>query len=497
MDIFDAALAAKLTGVPKPAAGDNGKALLANANGGYTLTNLGPGISYEVVSELPSTGEAGVIYLVANGAQSGTNIYDEYIWTGSGYEKIGTTESPVLCLEYDASNTGNITCNVAFDEIIQALSTKRPIYGIVKTGSAYYPIHEINKTGSAVLVRYNYSIGNSSSVSSTSNVSLSQYQLKDSTTQGNVRSIIRQAINSQIDDLTRVDIFRTSGSAYKASMAFSNISIAYNSNRRIVATTDLGEYDSSIFSSGSTVSLPLRRKNQTEIEFAGTILYSNSYYYVNIIIGASNSVTVIVNETIPVAPTSTVGTVYTYGVDGYEWKSRDYTEMEKVIDPGNQTGRFGITSYQFVDGVFHDLSDPYCVWIAGNSSFTQIFAVMETLASAAGDGVTVAKSIPDPTTAETFLEILPLSTGQNPFVGLYGEKYSGKATNIYIGQHTIDLGEETEHIEPYVAEATYRFKKTVDEGSGNWAIYNHEVTVNADAIIIETVKHSATPLPLS
>lgn len=79
--------------LPVPTAADVGKAPLANANGGYTLTDLGPGISYEVVSELPSTGEAGVIYLVANGG-SGTNIYDEYIWTGSAYEKIGTTETP-------------------------------------------------------------------------------------------------------------------------------------------------------------------------------------------------------------------------------------------------------------------------------------------------------------------------------------------------------------------------------------------------------------------
>lgn len=49
------------------------------------------GISYEVVTTLPDTGKAGVIYLISN---SGTapNIYDEYIWTGSAFEKIGTTD---------------------------------------------------------------------------------------------------------------------------------------------------------------------------------------------------------------------------------------------------------------------------------------------------------------------------------------------------------------------------------------------------------------------
>lgn len=49
------------------------------------------GISYEVVSSLPSTGRAGVIYLVANAQTETNNIYDEYIWNVNNYEKIGTT----------------------------------------------------------------------------------------------------------------------------------------------------------------------------------------------------------------------------------------------------------------------------------------------------------------------------------------------------------------------------------------------------------------------
>ena len=49
------------------------------------------GISYEMVSSLPSTGSAGVIYLVSNDGLN-PNIYDEYIWVNSKFEKIGTTE---------------------------------------------------------------------------------------------------------------------------------------------------------------------------------------------------------------------------------------------------------------------------------------------------------------------------------------------------------------------------------------------------------------------
>lgn len=49
------------------------------------------GISFSIVQTLPSTGEAGVIYLVSNSG-SGQNIYDEYIYVNNAFEKIGTTD---------------------------------------------------------------------------------------------------------------------------------------------------------------------------------------------------------------------------------------------------------------------------------------------------------------------------------------------------------------------------------------------------------------------
>lgn len=54
------------------------------------------GIDFEVVQELPQTGEKGVIYLVPNSG-SGADTYDEYIWiepTGgtAHFEKIGSTD---------------------------------------------------------------------------------------------------------------------------------------------------------------------------------------------------------------------------------------------------------------------------------------------------------------------------------------------------------------------------------------------------------------------
>lgn len=58
---------------------------ISSAVGGITS------ISYQIVASLPETGAAGVIYLIAH--QHGTSdSYDEYIWTGTAFEKIGNTD---------------------------------------------------------------------------------------------------------------------------------------------------------------------------------------------------------------------------------------------------------------------------------------------------------------------------------------------------------------------------------------------------------------------
>lgn len=50
-------------------------------------------ISYDVVETLPTTGEAGKIYLVSHNHGTG-DVYDEYIWVSSTskFEKIGSTD---------------------------------------------------------------------------------------------------------------------------------------------------------------------------------------------------------------------------------------------------------------------------------------------------------------------------------------------------------------------------------------------------------------------
>ena len=65
---------------------ENVNAAIASALGDVS------GLSYLIVTELPQTGEAGVIYLISNNSNTSNNIYDEYIYVSNTFEKIGTTE---------------------------------------------------------------------------------------------------------------------------------------------------------------------------------------------------------------------------------------------------------------------------------------------------------------------------------------------------------------------------------------------------------------------
>lgn len=50
------------------------------------------GISISIVTSLPATGESGILYFVSNPEGENPNSYDEYIWLGSSYEKIGAID---------------------------------------------------------------------------------------------------------------------------------------------------------------------------------------------------------------------------------------------------------------------------------------------------------------------------------------------------------------------------------------------------------------------
>ena len=50
----------------------------------------GGGLEFEIVASLPGSGATNKIYLVSNSGST-QNVYDEYIWVSSAWEKIGTT----------------------------------------------------------------------------------------------------------------------------------------------------------------------------------------------------------------------------------------------------------------------------------------------------------------------------------------------------------------------------------------------------------------------
>lgn len=49
------------------------------------------GLHREIVSSLPATGDENTIYMVLDSSATGSDIYDEWLWTNGAYEHIGST----------------------------------------------------------------------------------------------------------------------------------------------------------------------------------------------------------------------------------------------------------------------------------------------------------------------------------------------------------------------------------------------------------------------
>ena len=68
---------------------------------------------FEIVTELPQTGEVGVIYLKALAEQESSNLYEEFIWVDDSYEFIGTNEID-LSGYYTKEETNKLVENSAY-----------------------------------------------------------------------------------------------------------------------------------------------------------------------------------------------------------------------------------------------------------------------------------------------------------------------------------------------------------------------------------------------
>lgn len=72
------------------------------------LINTIPTMSIKIVDSLPETGSSKYIYLVSAAATENNNYYNEFLWTGSAYEMIGSTKVNLdgyLTSTGDGSNT--------------------------------------------------------------------------------------------------------------------------------------------------------------------------------------------------------------------------------------------------------------------------------------------------------------------------------------------------------------------------------------------------------
>ena len=63
------------------------------------------GIQFEIVQTLPATGDSGTIYLVPAGQTPTGDIYAEWIYINSSWEKLGTTAVDLTgMVSYDSTN---------------------------------------------------------------------------------------------------------------------------------------------------------------------------------------------------------------------------------------------------------------------------------------------------------------------------------------------------------------------------------------------------------
>lgn len=95
--------------VPSTVSSFTNDANYQNANQVTTAINAAiagiSGISFEVVQTLPATGDPGTIYLVPAGQSPTGDIYAEWIYINSSWEKLGTTAVDLTgIVSYDSTN---------------------------------------------------------------------------------------------------------------------------------------------------------------------------------------------------------------------------------------------------------------------------------------------------------------------------------------------------------------------------------------------------------
>ena len=114
----------------------------------YTDSKFSTSLQYQVVSALPASGEANVIYLVPADEPGEQNTHDEYMWVDGTWEKIGTTE--VDLSGYVQTNSDATLNSLSVTTNITAAKVTSPIIGIGSIAISGVDVSALTENTSAV-----------------------------------------------------------------------------------------------------------------------------------------------------------------------------------------------------------------------------------------------------------------------------------------------------------------------------------------------------------
>ena len=87
------------------------------------LDNL-VGFSTQIVTSLPDAGKNGVLYLILDSSASDDNIYNEYIWLGDKFEKIGTTQTKIDLSNYYTKGETKTEMATVYSTLVNIINGK-------------------------------------------------------------------------------------------------------------------------------------------------------------------------------------------------------------------------------------------------------------------------------------------------------------------------------------------------------------------------------------
>jgi len=236
--------------VPDVASGDTSEKI---ANTRFVATAIAAaisgvsGLSYEVVTSLPATGKSAVIYLVSNGSSTAQNIYDEYIWLGASYEKIGTTAMDLSNYVNTVSETG--------------------------TGNAYTSFTKSGNTltltkGSTFLTSVPAQYATTATYTAANGISKSGTQFSNSGVRAVASGTANGTINVNTNGTTaNVAVHGLGAMAYKGSVSKSDVGLGnvanYDQSKAIKSITRVGLTFTATAIDGSTFSFTQQDNNTT------------------------------------------------------------------------------------------------------------------------------------------------------------------------------------------------------------------------------------------